>query len=488
MGKKKTPDLHRIARAAVRDEGFEPDFPSEAARELEESETVEARAAADPQVRDLRALLWSSIDNKESRDLDQVEYVERDAAGFRVFVGIADVDAYVAKDSAVDRHAALNTVSVYTPAEVFPMLPLRLSTDLTSLVEGADRLAVVMELCVSEGGEVRCESAYRALVHNRAKMDYDTVGAWLEGRGPAPEAFRKTEGLEAQVRLQDEVAGALHELRRQSGALELEREELVPVLDEQGRVIRLDERGHNRAQTIIESLMIAANTSMAELLEEKGVPSLRRVVRAPERWPLLMEKAASYGEQLPAEPDPRALSDFMRKRRAADPGGYAELSLAVLKMMGPGDYLVEAPGLEQEGHFGLAVHDYTHSTAPNRRYPDLVTQRCLKSAAAGAPAPYTREELETIAARCNLMESAARKVERRMRKVAAAAMLSAHVGETFDAVVTGVKPLGTFARLLRPPADGKVVKGFRGLDVGQRVRVRLLSTNPDRGFIDFARV
>ncbi|HEX8148573.1 MAG TPA: RNB domain-containing ribonuclease [Pyrinomonadaceae bacterium] len=489
MGKRKnTPDLHRIAREAVRDAGFEPDFPAGAARELEGLEGVDARAAVDAGVRDLRGLLWSSIDNKESRDLDQVEYVERDASGYRVHVGIADVDAYVGKDSAVDRHASVNTVSVYTPGEVFPMLPPRLSNDLTSLVEGTDRLAVVMELCVSSGGEVRCENVYRALVHNRAKLDYESAGAWLEGRGPAPEAVKNVEGLEAQVRLQEEVAGALHELRRRCGALELEREELVPVLDERGRVVRLEERRNNRAQTIIESLMVAANTSMAELLESKGVPSLRRVVRAPERWPLLVEKAASYGETLPPDPDPRALSDFMSKRRAADPGAYAELSLAVLKMMGPGDYLVEEPGLEQEGHFGLAVHDYTHSTAPNRRFPDLVTQRCLKSAAAGAPAPYARGELEQIAARCNLMESAARKVERRMRKVAAAALLSAHVGETFEAVVTGVKRTGTFARLRRPPADGRVVKGYRGLDVGDRVRVRLLSTDPDRGFIDFARV
>lgn len=487
MARRKTPDLHRIARGAVRAAGFEPDFPAEVARELEGLKGLGERAGDGDGVRDLRGLLWSSIDNKESRDLDQVEYVERDASGYRVLVGIADVDAYVGKGSAVDRHAALNTVSVYTPGEVFPMLPLRLSTDLTSLVEGADRLAVVMELCVSSGGEVHCEDAYRALVHNRAKMDYDSAGAWLEGRGPAPSAVENVEGLEAQVRLQDEVAGALHALRRRCGALELEREELVPVLDEQGRVVRLEDRRHNRAQTIIESLMVAANTSMAELLEEKGMPSLRRVVRAPERWPRIVEMAGSFGEPLPDEPDPRALSDFMSKRRAADPGAYAELSLAVLKLMGPGDYLVEAPGLEQEGHFGLAVHDYTHSTAPNRRFPDLVTQRCLKSAAAGAPAPYTREELEAVAARCNLMESAARKVERRMRKVAAAAMLSAHVGETFEAVVTGVKRAGTFARLLRPAADGRVVKGYRGLDVGDRVRVRLLSTDPDRGFIDFAR-
>ncbi|HEX8285576.1 MAG TPA: RNB domain-containing ribonuclease [Pyrinomonadaceae bacterium] len=481
------PDLRAIARAAVADAGFEPDFPAEVGRELEEAALAGARAAADAGVRDLRGLLWSSIDNKESRDLDQVEYAERDGAGFRVLVGIADVDAFAPKGSAVDRHAAVNTVSVYTPAHVFPMLPERLSTDLTSLVEGADRLAVVMELCVSEGGEVHCESVYRALVHNRAKLDYDSAGAWLEGRGPAPETVKNLEGLEGQVRLQDEIARGLHELRRRCGALELEREELVPVLDERGRVVRLDQRRNNRAQVIIESLMIAANTSMAELLESKGVPSLRRVVRAPERWPRIVETAASFGYELPAEPDPRALSDFMSSRREKDPGGYAELSLAILKLMGPGDYMVEAPGLEQEGHFGLAVHDYTHSTAPNRRFPDLVTQRCLKATASDAPAPYTREELEAIAARCNLMESAARKVERRMRKVAAASLLSARVGETFDAVVTGVKPAGTFARLLRPPADGRVVKGWRGLDVGDRVRVRLLSTDPARGFIDFAR-
>ena len=486
MGKRKhTPDLHRIAREAVREAGFEPDFPPDITRELEGLPGAEAGAG----LRDMRDVLWSSIDNKESRDLDQLEYVERDpSGGFRVLVGIADVDAYVPRGSAVDRRAALNTVSVYTPAEVFPMLPPRLSNDLTSLLEDEDRLAVVMELCVDAGGEVRCEQVYRALVRNRAQMNYESAGAWLEGRGDAPEPVKKIAGLEAQVRLQDEVAGALHELRRRNGALELERQELVPVLDDEGRVVRLEERRNNRAQTIIESLMIAANTSMAELLEAKGVPSLRRVVRAPERWPRIVELAESLGEQLPPDPDPRALSDFMSKRREADPAGYAELSLAVLKMMGPGDYMVEAPGLEQEGHFGLAVHDYTHSTAPNRRFPDLVTQRCLKSAAAGAPAPYMREELEAIAARCNLMESAARKVERRMRKVAAAAMLSAHVGQTFDAVVTGVKRAGTFARLLRPPADGMVVKGARGLDVGDRVRVRLLSTDPDRGFIDFARV
>jgi exoribonuclease-2 len=486
MGKRQAPDLRQIARRAVTEAGFDPDFPAEVAGELEEA--GHAHAVANAQARDLRGLLWSSIDNRESRDLDQVEYAERiTSGGYRVLVGIADVDVFVPKGSAIDRHAAVNTVSVYTPAEVFPMLPLRLSTDLSSLNEGEDRLAVVMELAVTATGDITSKQVYRATVHNRAKMDYESAGAWIEGTGSAPEAFGRVPGLEEQVRLQDEIARALHELRRRCGALELDRTELVPVVDEHGRVIRLDERRHNRAQDIIESLMVAANTSMAELLEEKGVPSLRRVVRAPERWPRIVETAAALGEHLPDEPDPRALSDFMSRRRVADPAGYSDLSLAILKMLGPGDYMVEAPGLEQEGHFGLAVHDYTHSTAPNRRFPDLVTQRCLKSADAGEPAPYTREELEAIAARCNLMESAARKVERRMRKVAAAVLLGAHVGESFNAIVTGVTDKGTFARIVSPPADGRVVRGWKGLDVGERVRVRLLSTDAERGFIDFAR-
>ena len=486
MNNRHAPDLRAIARKAMRDNGLDPDFPEETARELQAVERDDKRIAPGKSIRDLRALLWSSIDNRESRDLDQVEYAERLAAGgFKLLIGIADVDAFVPPASAVDRHAATNTVSVYTPAVIFPMLPERLSTDLTSLLEGEDRLAVIMELAVTEGGDISSKDVYRAVVNNRAKMDYETVGAWLEG-GAKPAQFAHVEGLEEQVGLQDEIARALHELRRKNGALELERVEAVPVV-EGGKVTRFDARRHNRAQDIIESLMIAANTAMAEFLEERGVPSLRRVVRAPERWPRIIETAASLGEKLPDAPDPRALSDFMTRRRDADPAGYAELSLAILKMLGPGDYMVEAPGLEQEGHFSLAVHDYTHSTAPNRRFPDLVTQRCLKAATASAPAPYAREELEVIAERCNRMESAARKVERLMRKVAAATLLGAHIGETFEGVVTGAMEKGTFVRLFNPPADGRVVRGERGLDVGDRVRVRLLSTEPERGFIDVAR-
>lgn len=482
----RTPDLHAIARKAMITAGFDPDFPSEIASELQAAEREGDRFAPHSSVRDLRDLLWSSIDNRESRDLDQVEYAERLAGGgFRLLVGIADVDALVPLASAVDRHAAANTVSVYTPAVVFPMLPERLSTDLTSLLEGGDRLAVVMELALTKGGDISSKDVYRAVVHNRAKMVYESVAAWLEGGAP-PAEFARIEGLEEQIRLQDEIARALRGLRRKNGALELERVEAVPVVED-GRVLRFDARRQNRAQEIIESLMVAANTAMGGFLEERGVPSLRRVVRAPERWPRIVETAASLGEHLPDAPDPRALADFMSRRRAADPEGYAELSLAILKLLGPGNYTVETPGVEQEGHFSLAVNDYTHSTAPNRRFPDLVTQRCLKASIAGAPAPYTREELERIAERCNRMESAARKVERLMRKVAAATLLGAHVGETFDAVVTGAMEKGTFVRLFNPPADGRVVRGEAGLDVGDRVRVRLLSTEPERGFIDFAR-
>jgi VacB/RNase II family 3'-5' exoribonuclease len=487
MKQRHTPDIRAIAREAVTEAGFEPDFPPEAEAEVEADERAGERAAPGPSVRDMRGLLWSSIDNRESRDLDQIEYAERADGGYRVLVGIADVDAFVPAGSAVDRHAAVNTVSVYTPAAVFPMLPEQLSTGLTSLLEGEDRLAVVMDLKVSADGDLTSKDVYRAVVRNKAKMDYDTAGAWLEGRGPAPPPVTNLAGLEEQLKLQDEIARALRELRLKHGALELDTPEAVPVV-EGDKVVAMNVRQHNRAQDIIESLMIAANTSMAEYLEARGVPSLRRVVRAPERWPLIVKTAEGFGEHLPEDPDPRALAEFMARRRAADPEAYPELSLSILKMLGPGEYLVEAPGLNQEGHFGLAVHDYTHSTAPNRRYPDLVTQRCLKSAAAGAPAPYTREELEATAEHCNKMASAARKVERRLRKVAAAVLLSGHVGETFDAVVTGVKDHGTFARLLRPPADGRVVRGEEGLDVGDHIRVRLLSTDPERGFLDFARL
>lgn len=482
-------DLRELARSEAEGAGFTTAFGPEVEGELRALAEGQGGVEESEGVRDLRELPWSSIDNRESRDLDQVEYAERLPDGsVRLLIGVADVDAYVPRGSATDRHAYANTVSVYTPGVVFHMLPERLSTELTSLLEGADRLAVVTELTVAEGGPVVAVDFYRARVRNRLKLVYEEVGAWLEGRAGAPSGVAGAGGFEEQLRLQDETAGRLRELRRRNGALELETIEADFVVEE-GRAVDLVTKTHTRAQEIIENFMVAANTSMAEYLEARGVPSLRRVVHRPERWERMAEIAERFGERLPPAPDPRALSDFLARRRRAEPACYAELSLSVLKLMGSGEYLVEAPGREQEGHFGLAVGDYTHSTAPNRRYPDLVTQRCLKATLAGAAPPYTEAELGEIAERCNHMESAARKVERRMRKAATAMLLSSRAGEVFEAVVTGAKPKGTFVKLLEgPPAEGRVVKGERGLDVGDKVRVRLVSTDPARGFIDFARV
>lgn len=482
-----TPDLRSIALRAMTGSGLATGFPSEVVREAQSLMKTGVENNSSGSVRDMREILWSSIDNNESRDLDQVEYVERLPDNhLRLLVGIADVDLFVPKGSLIDQYAFVNTVSVYTPAIIFPMLPEQLSTDKTSLLEGHDRFAIVIELIITGEGVVSSKEVYRAVVRNQAKLTYKEVGEWLEGRSAAPVSITNVVGLEEQIRLQLEVTERLQALRKENGALELETVEAEPVISA-GKVIRLDIKRHNRAQSIIESFMIAANTSMAEFMQERGVPSLRRVVRTPERWRLIVELAASYGATLQSQPDSRALSDFLRQRKEADPENYPTLSLSVLKMLGSGDYKVEAPGLEQEGHFGLAVDDYTHSTAPNRRYADLITQRCLKAVIAGDAPPYTREALEEIADRCNRMESAARKVERMTEKSTVAVLLSSHRGETFDGIVTGVKERGTFVRLITPPAEGRIIKGEEGLSVGDKVQVRLISTEPERGFVDFAK-
>ncbi len=403
-------------------------------------------------------------------------------------VGIADVDAFVPKGSAIDKHAAENCTSVYAGVKTFPMLPEELSTDLTSLNASQDRLAVVTELVVSPDGSVKGQDVYRALLKSRAKLSYEEVGSWLDGKSPTPATVKTVPGLEAQILLQFESAKDLGEMRRQHGALELGTIQSTPVVNELGKVTELAVVEENGARDLIANFMIAANVAMAEFLEAKGGPSLRRVVRTPKYWSRIVEIAADLGEQLPATPDSRALADFLARRKVADPIHFPDLSLAVVKSLGPGEYTVDLPGTSSEGHFGLAVQDYTHSTAPNRRYADLITQRLVKTALAKAPSPYTAEELKAIAERCTEREDAARKVERKMRKVAAAILLKDRIGEKFDAIVTGVTPKGTFARVLAPPVDGRVTRGERGMRVGEKVRVRLLSVDPERGFIDFARV
>ena len=480
-------DLAAIANRAMVDNGFEPVIPRSVLDELQSLPTKPG--ALDSSMQELRSLVWSSIDDRKSRDLDQVEYAEKLANGdIRVLVGIADVDASVRKGSAIDEHAAANCTSVYTGVKMFPMLPEELSTDQTSLIEGVDRSSVVTEMIVAADGAVKSTDVFRALLHNYAKLSYEAVGPWLDDKGPMPPAIERVPGLEAQIRLQFEAAQHLRQMRREHGALELETIQASPVVDNTGKVIDLSVTERNSARDLIENFMIAANVAMAQFLEAKGVFSLRRVVRTPEHWSRIVEIAESLGEKLPGEPDSRALADFMTRRKAVDPAHFPDLSLSIVKLLGPGEYTVQKPGASSEGHFGLAVHDYTHSTAPNRRYADLITQRLVKAALGQAPAPYTESELNAIAAHCTEREDAARKVERKMRKVAAAVLMRDRIGEVFDAIVTGVTPKGTFARALKPPVDGRVVRGEQGLRVGEKLRVKLLSAEPERGFIDFQRV
>ena len=481
-------DLFAIAHESMIEEGFVPDFPSTALSEVR-AIVANPALAVDQSVKDLRGLLWSSIDNKTSRDLDQVEYAEALSGGdTRLLIGIADVDALVPKDSAIDEHAAANCTSVYTGVRTYPMLPEELSTDLTSLNPGEDRLAVVTEMVLAADGTVKSMDIYRATLNNHAKLAYEAVGEWLDGKAGVPPSVAAVPGLEAQLRLQFESAKDLGEIRKQHGALELGTIQASPVVDDHGKVLELAVVEENGARDLIANFMIAANVAMAQFLEAKGGPTLRRIVRTPKYWSRIVEIAGELGTKLPVTPDSRALADFLATRKKADPLHFPDLSLAVVKSLGPGEYAAQMPGDEGEGHFGLAVQDYTHSTAPNRRFADLVTQRLVKAALESEPVPYPFADLKRIAEHCTERDAAARKVERKMRKVAAAVMLRDRIGEEFNAIVTGVTPKGTFARVLVPAVDGRVMRGERGLRVGEKVRVRLIAADPKRGFIDFARV
>jgi VacB/RNase II family 3'-5' exoribonuclease len=474
-------DFQRAARQEMIHEGFQPDFPTPV---LEEVRSMAAAPVSEGGRRDLRALPWSSIDNADSRDLDQVEWAERLPEGkIRVLIGIADVDAVVAARSATDLHARANATSVYSGGPVFPMLPERLSTDLTSLGPEVDRGALVMEFVVAQDGAVEAGGVEMAVLRNQAKLNYDQVASWLQtpAAAAAPPAWRE------QLLLQQEASQRLKASRREEGALTLSDVERVPL------IVNNEIKGFasirdNPARDIIESFMIAANVAMARYLRERHSPCLRRVVRTPKRWDRIQALATEAGLQLPAAPDPKALEEFLIRRKQSDPDHFPELSLCVLKALGPGEYVVEHPGSEHEGHFGLAVSDYTHSTAPNRRYGDLVMQRLLKASIRQSPAPWTEAELSTLAAHCTERETAARHVERFMKKVAAALMLGPQVGHVFDSIVTGVSPKGTFARLLTVPAEGRIMRGEKGLDVGEKTRVRLAGVDAARGFIDLEAV
>ncbi len=478
-------DWAAVARRLLLEHGFIPDFPPPIPAELAQLSSELPDPPTAPL--DLRALLWSSIDNADSRDLDQVEWAEAMPNGeIRVRVGIADVDVRVAQRSAIDARAEQNTTSVYTGVLVFPMLPEQLSTDLTSCNPDEDRFAIVSEYVVREDGELGEFRAYPALLRNRARLSYEQVAAFFDGEAEAAAEIARVDGLAEQLHLQNEASLRLRKMRKTRGAIEFESSEARTVT-KNGQVVGVEVVRKLRSRELVEDFMIAANRVMAGELDRRGRNSIGRVVEKPKRWDRIVTLAAGVGETLPPEPDPVALSEFMSRRRAADPEHFSELSLAVVKSMGPGVYRLRRPEDPWPGHFGLAVQDYTHSTAPNRRFSDLVTQRLLKAALDGRPSPYDEAQLAEIAQRCTDKENDARHVERQMRKVAMAVLLQDRIGETFDAIVTGNAAKGVFVRLLDPPAEGRVVDGERGMDVGDPVKVRLLSTAPEKGFIDFAR-
>jgi VacB/RNase II family 3'-5' exoribonuclease len=477
-------DLQATAKEIMQRYGFEPDFPAPVSAQLANL-GEQPKISPSHDVRDMRNLLWSSIDNDTSRDLDQIEVVERVSNGdVKIMVGIADVDAFVAKLTPIDQHAACETTTVYTGIRNFPMLPEQISTGVTSLLENQDRLGIVIEFVVDTAGNLQSSDVYRALVRNKAQLQYNSVGAWLEATAAPPPKVAASTELQDQLKLQSEVAQKLKSQRFENGALNLQTDELHPlVLND--KVVDVVKQQKNHATELIEDFMVAANGIVARLLE--NVSSLRRIVRAPKRWDRIVQLAATKGETLPAQPDSKALNDFLLRRKAADPDQFAGLSLAVIKLIGPGEYVLERAGDAPPGHFGLAVQDYTHSTAPNRRFADIVTQRLIKAMLAGQTNPYSDNELTAIAANCTQKEDAARKVEREMSKRLAAVAMLHRIGEVFDAIVTGATDHGTFVRVLQPHVEGLLAQGAHGLDVGDKLKAKLIRADVRSGYIDFAR-
>jgi VacB/RNase II family 3'-5' exoribonuclease len=478
-------NLQAIARQVMEARGFSPDFTPETQKQLNDIRAHPPQLMPSSKVRDLRNFLWSSVDNDTSKDIDQIEVAERLANGdVKIMIGIADVDAFVPKDSPIDQHAERETTSVYTGVCIFPMLPNELSTAASSLLENSDRPAVVTEFVVNADGELASSDVYRAIVRNKAQLTYRGVGAWLQGTAPAPPKVAASAELRQQLKLQDEVAQLLKKLRFEHGALDLDTSEVVPLLSND-QVVDVVKATKNRATDLIEDFMVAANGVVARLLEK--VSSLRRIVRTPKHWDGIVRLAEEHGEKLPSTPDSKALNDFLVKRQAADPDHFADLSLAVIKLIGPGEYVVEHPGESSLGHFGLAVQDYTHSTAPNRRFPDVVTQRLIKAWLDQKHGPYSDNDLAAIALNCTQKGDAARKVERGMSKRLSALAMSHRVGETFDAMVTGVTPKGTFVRVTQPLMEGLLTQAAQGLHVGDKLRAKLVRTDVQHGFIDFVK-
>ena len=476
-------DLSRISVIVMKEKGLEPDFSKEVHAQLS---TINAPGVDDdPKIQDLTHLLWCSLDNDDSRDLDQLTTCTEIGNGsYKIFIAIADVDVLIKKNTPIDEHARFNTASVYTSARIFPMLPEKLSTNLTSLNFNEPRLALVTEIVIGNDGDVQGSTIYRAKVLNKAKLAYDAVSSWIIGNAPAPLGITSVPGMDIQIKNQDQIAQKLRVKRHQAGSLQLEIFQPKAIFEGE-RIIGIAEQEHNRGRQLIEEFMIATNESTAHFLQKKGIPSLRRIVRSPDRWLRIVELAKQYGEALPNDPDSKALSEFLAKRHLADPLRFPDLSLIVVKLMGPGEYVLENPGTEPIGHFGLAVQDYMHSTAPNRRYPDLITLRMLKHAIANRPSPYDHQELYSLALYCTTQEDAIRKVERRVRKSEAALFLEPYIGKDFDGVITGITPNYGWVRIFNPPAEGMLLKLPREASIGSKLRVKLVSTDVELGHINF---
>ncbi|UUX93834.1 RNB domain-containing ribonuclease [Methanoplanus endosymbiosus] len=484
MKQRHRPDLKAIARDAMKSYGFAPRFPDQVIRE---SENISGRIFPDnvTEAADLRHLLWSSIDNFDSKDLDQIEFCEeKDGGIINVKVAIADVDCYVPKDSATDRYAAYNTTAVYTGVETFFMIPFKLCGNISSLLPGKDCQAVVAEYDILPDGDIEHVGVYRAVVSNKAKLIYEEVGNWIEKKGSIPDDVGSIPGLKDQILLQHKASLRLRKFRMQNGALDLETAEARPVMrgNDVSDIISMKQ---NEAHRIIEEFMVAANRTFAGFLMDAGVPMTHRVVKIPEKWDLICEVVAGYGVTLPDSPDSKALTEFLAGQRVSDPKTFPDLSLTIVKLLGHGEYVPYNPGDAPVGHFALAVPDYTHSTAPNRRYNDLIIQRIVKSVLDGKKVPYTPGELERLSVRMTDRDKASQKVERFMLKSAAAVLLSKSIGKVFDAIVTGASGRGTYVRIYDPPVEGRVMEGYEGLYVGRKVKVSLLMTDAYRGYIDF---
>ena len=479
-------DLVRIATGVMQERGLQAEFSAEVIRQV--AKIAGTAHEVDAQILDLTQLLWCSIDNDDSEDLDQLTVCEILPKGMvKLLVAIADVDALVKKGTPIDQHAQANTTSVYTSARIFPMLPERLSTDLSSLNAHQDRLAIVTEMIFNADASLAGFTVYRARVRNQAKLAYDALSDWIDGKTALPVAAAAVPGMQAQIRTQDALAQQLRARRRGQGSLEFETFQPRAVFEGE-QVVDIRQQVQNRARQLIEEVMIATNGCTARFLASHGAASLRRVVRSPERWLRIVGVAKEYGEVLPPEPDSKELEVFLAKRHKADPLRFPDLSLVIVKLMGRGEYVLETPGGPPIGHFGLAVRDYAHSTAPNRRFPDLISARLVKAILAKQPAPYELAELGALAEHCTRQEDAAQKVERHMRKAEAALLLESRIGQYFDGVVTGASPQGVWVRVFSPPAEGKVVTTNPGLGVGDKIRVKLIATNVERGFIDFVPV